>query len=100
MKTLLEPEDIQNIASAVIEGLKPHLCQVKPIDDVFDKKTLAEYLKVDVSWIDRNLHTLPHFKIGKYVRFKQSDIDSWIETAKKRPSPYLQLLDKGRRPSH
>ncbi len=101
MKTTLEPEDIQLIASTVIEGLKPYLSGIHSNEEsIFDKKGLSEYLKVDVSWIDRNLHALPHFKLGKYIRFKQSHIDRWIENEKKTPSPYLKVLEKGRWPSH
>lgn len=100
MKTTLEPEDIQAIVQAVIEGLKPYLSQVKSVDVIFDKIALSEYLKVDVSWVDKNLYMLPHFKAGKYVRFKQSHIDRWIETIKTTPSPHLKLLYKGGRPSH
>ena len=92
-----EPEDIQTIVSAVIEGLKPYLVSTRAKDDtIFDKKGLSQYLKVDVTWIDRNLYMLPYFRAGKYIRFKQSHIDRWIETVKTTPSPYLKLLHKGR----
>jgi hypothetical protein len=92
MKTTFELEDIQPIVQAVIEGLKPYLSQGKPADTIFDKKTLSEYLKVDISWIDRNVYALPHFYLGKYVRFKQSHIDKWIDGNRKMPSSLLKMV--------
>ncbi len=79
MKTVLEAEDIQAIADRIVEVLRPLLPAVKQEDDIFNKKELSQYLKVNVSWINTNLYALPHFKAGKYVRFKRSLIDRWIE---------------------
>ena len=97
MKTTLEQEDIQAIAEKVVDMILPLLLsQSKPFDSIMDKKGLSEYLQVDVSWIDKNLYILPHFKAGKYVRFKQSHIDKWIQGIEKTPSPYLKLMKNGR----
>jgi hypothetical protein len=93
MKCNLEPEDLQIIVSGIIEGLKPYLAGMRSSEDrVFDKKGLSEYLRVDVSWIDRNVYAVPHFYVGKYVRFKQSRIDKWIEANTKTPSSNLRLV--------
>ncbi len=93
MKIEIEPQDIQAIAEKVVEMIRPMLLfQSKPPDIIMDKKGLSEYLQVDVSWIDKNLYALPHFKAGKYVRFKQSLIDKWIMGIEKTPSPYLKLM--------
>ena len=93
MKTTFEPEDIQGIAERVVELIRPVLLsQSKPSDAIMDKKGLSEYLQVDVSWIDKNLYKLPYFKVGKYIRFKQSQIDKWIQGIEKTPSPYLKLM--------
>ncbi|MCX5806594.1 MAG: hypothetical protein NT010_11095 [Proteobacteria bacterium] len=96
MKTILEPEDIQAIAEKVIELIRPLLSQNKPSESIMDKKGLSEYLQVDVSWIDKNLYQLPHFKAGKYVRFRQVNIDKWINSIEKTPLPYLKLLKNNR----
>jgi type I restriction-modification system DNA methylase subunit len=97
MKTTLEPEDIQAIAEKVIDMIRPLLLSKnKPSDSIMDKKGLSEYLKVDVSWIDKNLYALPHFKAGKYVRFKQGHIDKWVDSIEKTPSPYLKLMKNSR----
>lgn len=87
MKTQLEQEDIQAIAAAVIEQLKPLLSNGKrddSSDTVFNKKTLATYLHVSEGTINRMVSQkqIPHFKIqagqSGGVRFRQRDIDKWI----------------------
>ena len=93
MKTTLEPEDIQAIAEKVVDMIRPMLSSREPRNDVImDKKSLSEYLQLDVSWIDKNLYQLPYFKVGKYIRFKQANIDKWIHGMEKTPSPYLKLM--------
>jgi hypothetical protein len=87
MKTTLEKEDIQAIVRAILEVMKPILSSKKPEDRIFDKKALSEYLHLPVTWIDKNLHKLPHFKVGKYVRFKKNDIDKFIEQEKMKVMP-------------
>jgi len=44
---------------------------------------LAENLKVPVSWVyehcrRRAVNCLPGFKIGKYIRFRESDVLDWL----------------------
>ena len=53
--------------------------------DLIDAKELARRLNVPVSFIyDRTRkngpETIPHRKIGKYVRFDPSQVDSWLAT--------------------
>ena len=75
--------------------LKPYLiCKGNTEENIMDKKQLAEHLGVDVSWVDKNIHSLPHFNLGKYVRFKQSTIDKWIESITTNPSTRLTLIKK------
>ncbi len=42
---------------------------------------LAEVLDVPKSWIyERTRHNaIPHFKIGKYVRFDMEEVTKWLE---------------------
>ena len=92
MKFELEPLDIQKIAEKIVEQLAPLLCNDKQDDGIMDKKSVAEYLGVDISWVDKHLYMIPRFKLGKYVRFKKSHIDKWIENNKKTPSPYSKMM--------
>jgi predicted DNA-binding transcriptional regulator AlpA len=95
-----EPSDLEPLKEIIKEVIREEFKAIVKFseqdDQILDKKGLSEYLKVDVSWIDKNLYTLPHFKAGKYVRFKQSNIDKWIQGIEKIPSPYLKLMKKNR----
>lgn len=43
-------------------------------------KTMAEKLDVPESWLYSRTRTgeIPHYKIGKYVRFDVSEVMEWI----------------------
>ena len=98
MKTELEQNDIELIAQQLADKLKPLLCKSpkQTEDTIFDVKQLAQYLKVDASWIYNQVHlkTIPYFKVGKYTRFKKSVIDRWIEQATVKPIPSAGLLKR------
>ena len=80
MKIHLEPEDIQAITQAVIEGIKPLLSangKDKTEDVIFTPESLANYLQVDTGWIYKHQKALRYFKVGKYVRFHKKDVDKY-----------------------
>lgn len=81
MRTVLEPEDIQAIADAVAARLKINTPQTIPefAEDIMDVDGLAEYLKVEKSWVYRQvqLRAIPHFRAGRYPRFYRKQIDQW-----------------------
>jgi len=94
-------EDIQTIAATVVEMLKPLLknnSKVRVGDNIFDVKKLACYLKVDESWVYKqvSLKAIPFFKCGKYTRFKKSEIDRWVESETVKPIPPLKMVNKRR----
>jgi excisionase family DNA binding protein len=97
VKTELEQTDFEAIARKVAEMLLPLIPSARPDDEVFDKQGLADYLKVDISWIDRQItnRAIPFFKAGKYTRFKKSHIDRWIENRKVDPIPELKRYRRG-----
>ena len=48
-------------------------------------REVAELLRVPVSWVyertrRRGIDRLPHLKVGKYVRFRLSEIEGYLET--------------------
>jgi excisionase family DNA binding protein len=96
MKTEFEPEDIRTLAEKVAEILKPCLTGSRDEDAVYDKESLASYLHVDVTWINRQIteRSIPYLKVGKYSRFKKSHIDSWLESMKVEPSPLVKMFQK------
>jgi excisionase family DNA binding protein len=71
------------IADRVVERLQGILEPNKGIvDEVLDVPGVAQYLGVTEQFIyDRTaLKELPYFKAGRYLRFKRSAIDRWIES--------------------
>jgi hypothetical protein len=98
MKIELESQDVQCIAEKVLEIIKPYLAKEMPReqDIIFDKKGLADYLNIDTSWIDKNYEEkLPHFHIGKYVRFRKSLIDKLADAHNVRVLSSAKALRKG-----
>lgn len=52
-------------------------------DGLMTPRQLAEYLNVSLCWIYGHTWTgagqqLPHLKVGKYLRFRQSQVDAWL----------------------
>lgn len=80
----LPPELVKEIAREVITEIKPLLLGKGNAGDdtIFTPETLAKYLQVDTSWVYKKVSskTIPFFKSGKYVRFKKSSIDRWINS--------------------
>lgn len=98
MRIELEPQDLQAIADKVVEVLRPSLrAGSNQKDTIFDKAELAEYLHVDISWINKQitLRAIPYLKMGKYTRFKKTHIDRWLEGMKVDLTPYVKLLKRG-----
>jgi len=45
---------------------------------------IAQFLQVPDSWVyertrRRGLERLPHFKLGKYLRFSKSEVVDWVQ---------------------
>lgn len=51
------------------------------MDKLLTPSEVAEYLGVQTSTIYQWTHQgfIPHVKIGKFIRFKESDVLKWIE---------------------
>ena len=101
MRTEFESEDIKAIVTELLEMLKPLLrgnAKSVKSETILDVEELANYLKVDTSWVYKqvSLRNIPHFKIGKYPRFKKSEIDKWINKKTIMPVPPLKIANKCR----
>jgi len=46
---------------------------------------IAEYLNIKASTLYSKLSEIPHFKIGRLIRFRREDINSWLEGNKVAP---------------
>lgn len=56
-----------------------------PEERLWTLNDVARFLNVKPSWVyDRTRSTapipIPHFKIGKYLRFLESDVRDWLRT--------------------
>jgi excisionase family DNA binding protein len=65
--------------------LSPPLSVAKPLLTVHE---VAEFLRVPASWVyertrRRGKDRLPHVKVGKYLRFRLSDLQSYIEALRR-----------------
>jgi len=85
----ISPDFVRAISDGVIERLKPWFTiQAKPDEDIiFDVPGLSEYLKVEASWVydAAKMQKIPHYKMGKYLRFRKAAIDAWLEKQSIRP---------------
>ncbi len=101
----LDDRDIERVANKVIELLKPLLRTSVQKDDqeiILDVDGLASYLKVTKSWVYERTHLneIPHYKIGKFPRFRKKEIDRWLERSKINSEPFPELAVTERRLKH
>jgi excisionase family DNA binding protein len=96
--TLDTQELIPQITQEVIKASTPLLVKNKTEEDtLFTVKTLARYLGVSDQWVYKrvHLHEIPFIKLGKFPRFRKSDIDRWLDTLKGAPIHSPPRLWKG-----
>jgi excisionase family DNA binding protein len=53
-------------------------------DDLATVAEIAAFLQVPVSWVyerarRRGLERIPHFKLGKYLRFSRREVVEWVQ---------------------
>ena len=53
-------------------------------DDLATVSQIAEFLQVPDSWVyertrRRGIERIPHFKLGKYLRFSRSEVLDWVQ---------------------
>jgi len=102
MKLEIEQTDIEAIAIRVAEILKPMLSSTaghKEKDALLDVVQLADYLNVSKAWVYDRIrdNEIPHYKFGKYLRFRKREIDKWIETQSFKPFQSLKVIKHVRR---
>ena len=101
----LDDKDIERVAIKVTDLLKPLMRFSPQRNDqeeiILDIEGLASYLKVTKSWVYERTHLneIPHYKIGKFPRFRKKEIDRLLERCKINPEPFPELV-KERRLKH
>jgi excisionase family DNA binding protein len=92
MQSTLEKEDLTAIAKEVSKLLAPLFKKTEQgsgNDTIFNLKELSEYTKLSTTWIYRQTseRKIPFIKAGRYVLFKKTDIDNWLEEKSIKPIP-------------
>jgi excisionase family DNA binding protein len=56
-------------------------------DRLLDAKEIAGRLGVPEGWVREQARsgTIPHYRLGKYIRFNLADVERWLEDECKRP---------------
>jgi excisionase family DNA binding protein len=73
------------VAQAVIQELKSLLNSRRTDEEaLLTVESLSDYLHVSKQWVYERVHLkeIPCIKVGKFPRFKKSEIDFWLETLK------------------
>jgi excisionase family DNA binding protein len=106
--TLDTQELARQITQEVVKAITPLLRKGASTEDpLFTVKTLAKYLGVSDQWVDERVHLceIPFIKVGKFPRFRKSDIDRWLDTLKTpsihappRPSIGISAKESARTP--
>jgi excisionase family DNA binding protein len=54
-------------------------------DRYLSKKDATKYLALSVRTLEKMLPEIPHFRVGKKVLFKKSELEKWMEQHRDRP---------------
>ena len=75
---------VKEIAQEVAKRVKPIVVANNSEDVLFAVEELSKYLKVSDQWVYERvqLKELPHIKMGKFLRFRKLEIDSWLDSKK------------------
>ena len=70
--------------------------QLTLIDNGFwNIKDLSNYLKVKIKTIYAMIPDIPHYRIGKLIRFKKSEIDAWSKSKRENVQDFkIQTREK------
>ena len=61
--------------------------KVMSVNKIFDNSywdilDLSHYLKVKVKTLYAMIYDIPHYRVGKLIRFKKKEIEAWMENKK------------------
>ena len=70
------------IVQDVVKALKPLLVKGRPEDDpLMTLEECSKYLGVKEQWLYKRVSfkEIPYIKAGRFLKFKKSEIDRWLE---------------------
>ncbi len=59
---------------------------------------VADYLSIKTSSLYSKIAEIPHYRIGRLLRFKKGEIDAWIETKREEAPQVMRSRKKGNVP--
>jgi len=71
------------------------------VNQIFDNSywdilDLSRYLKVKVKTLYAMIYDIPHYRVGKLIRFKKEEIEAWMEN-KKGNDRDIKIQQRGKR---
>lgn len=85
---------VAEIAHEVVKAIRPCIEEGRGKDDtLYTVQTLADRLGVSPQWVYERVHLkeIPFIKMGKFPRFRKTDIDHWLDSQK---VPAVNTLSK------
>jgi excisionase family DNA binding protein len=75
--------------------------KVMSVNQIFDKSywdilDLYHYLNVKVKTLYAMIYDIPHYRIGKLIRFKKEEIEAWMEN-KRENDHDVKIQQRGKR---
>jgi len=61
-------------------------------DRYLDKREAAAYTSLSIRNLEARLDEIPHFRVGKKILFKKSELDRWMEQYREGDSRNLDLI--------
>jgi len=55
---------------------------------------VADYLSIKASSLYSKIAEIPHYRIGRLLRFRKREIDAWIETKREKTPPVTRAHKK------
>lgn len=52
---------------------------------LWDVEDVATRLAVRPRWVYEHLSELPHYRVGRYVRFEAAEVEEWIRQQQRAP---------------
>jgi excisionase family DNA binding protein len=76
----LNPNQIENAPYTAAQRPPDHISR----DELLTVAEVAQLLRVPASWVYertrlRGIARMPHFKLGKYLRFSEAEVREWLE---------------------
>ena len=63
----------------LLSGTVANVLAALDIDLYLNKKQACRYLSISLSFLEKLMPEIPHFKLGKKVLFRKTELSAWME---------------------